>query len=40
MATDGLVVMTGNLALVQIEALLWVWEAVVERNDFDTGKHA
>lgn len=37
--TYGLVVISGNLALVLIVALVWVWEIVVERNDFGTRKH-
>jgi hypothetical protein len=36
----GLVVITGNLTVVLIVALLWAWEAVVERNDFGTGTPA
>ena len=34
--TYGLVVITGNLALLLIVALAWGWEAVAERNDFGT----
>lgn len=30
----GLVVVTGNLALISIVALLWAWEAFSGRNDF------
>jgi hypothetical protein len=37
--TYGLVVISGNLALVLIVALLWVWEVVADRNDFQAGKH-
>jgi len=37
--TYGLVVISGNLALVLIVALMWVWEVVVERNDFGNRKH-
>ena len=32
--TYGLVVISGNLALVLIAALLWIWEVVAGRNDF------
>lgn len=32
--TYGFVVISGNLALVLIVALVWMWEVVVERNDF------
>ena len=32
--TYGLAVITGNLALVLVVGLFWVWEAMVERNDF------
>jgi len=32
--TYGLVVISGNLALVLIVAVLWVWEVVAEKNDF------
>lgn len=31
----GLVVTTGNLILVLIVALMWVWEVFAERNDFE-----
>ena len=34
----GLVVLSGNLALVLIVALLWVWEVVAEKNDFEARK--
>ena len=37
--TYGLVVLSGNLALVLIVALVWAWEAVVKRNDFEIRKH-
>jgi hypothetical protein len=37
--TYGLVVISGNLALVLIVALMWVWEVIVERNDFEKRKH-
>ena len=30
----GLVVITGNLALVLVVGLLWVWEVIVERHNF------
>ncbi len=30
----GLVVITGNLALVLVVGIVWVWEVMVERNDF------
>ena len=30
----GLVVITGNLALILVVGLVWVWEVIVERNDF------
>lgn len=36
--THGLVVISGNLALVLIVALVWVWEAIAQRNDFGTRK--
>lgn len=36
--TYGLVVISGNTALVLVVALAWVWEVVVERNDFGTRK--
>ena len=36
--TYGLVVISGNLALVLIVALVWVWEVVAERNDFGARK--
>jgi len=32
----GLVVISGNMALVLVVALVWVWEVVAERNDFGT----
>jgi len=32
--TYGLVVISGNMALILIVALLWVWGVVAERNDF------
>lgn len=34
----GLVVITGNMALVLIVAIAWVWEVVSERNDFGRKK--
>jgi len=34
--TYGLVVISGNMALVLAVALVWVWEVVAERNDFET----
>jgi hypothetical protein len=30
----GLVIISGNLALILPVALLWIWEAFIERNDF------
>ena len=36
--TYGLVVISGNLALVLVVALLWIWELVAERNDFQPRK--
>jgi hypothetical protein len=36
--TYGLVVSTGNLILVLIVGLLWVWEVFAERNDFTPRK--
>jgi hypothetical protein len=30
----GLVILSGNLALILVVALLWVWELFAERNDF------
>jgi hypothetical protein len=36
--TYGLVVISGNLALVLVVALVWIWEVVAERNDFMTRK--
>ncbi len=35
----GLVVITGNLALVLVVGLVWVWEVIVEKNDFTLCKH-
>jgi hypothetical protein len=32
--TYGLVILSGNLALVMTVALAWIWEAFAERNDF------
>ncbi len=32
--THGLVVLTGNLALILVVALTWGWEVVAEKNDF------
>jgi hypothetical protein len=34
--TYGLVIICGNLALVLIVALAWVWEVLAQRNDFKT----
>jgi hypothetical protein len=36
--TYGLVVISGNLALVLVVAIAWVWEVAAERNDFGTRK--
>jgi hypothetical protein len=36
--TYGLVVLSGNMALVLVVALVWVWEVVAERNDFGARK--
>lgn len=36
--TYGLVVISGNMALVLIVSLTWVWEVVAERNDFEPRK--
>ena len=35
----GLVVITGNLALVLVVGLVWAWEVLVERNDFTPRRH-
>jgi hypothetical protein len=35
----GFVVLSGNLALVLIVALVWVWEVVAERNNFAPRRH-
>jgi hypothetical protein len=32
--TYGLIVVSGNLALVLVVAMMWIWEVVVGRNDF------
>jgi hypothetical protein len=32
--SHGLVVLSGNMALVLIVALAWIWEVVAQRNDF------
>ena len=32
--TYGFVLLSGNLALVLVVALVWIWEVVAERNDF------
>jgi len=37
--TYGLVVLSGNLALILIVAMVWVWESIAERNDFRFRKH-
>jgi len=37
--TYGLVIISGNMALVLVVALVWVWEVIAERNDFETRKH-
>jgi hypothetical protein len=36
--TYGLVVISGNMALVLVVALVWAWEVVAERNDFEPRK--
>lgn len=36
--TYGLVVISGNMALVLVVALAWVWEVVAEKNDFGARK--
>jgi len=36
--TYGLAISSGNLALILIVALLWMWEVVAERNDFEPSK--
>lgn len=36
--TYGLVVISGNMALILVVALVWVWEVVAERNDFRARK--
>ena len=35
----GLVVLSGNLALVLVVALAWTWEVVAEENDFASRQH-
>ena len=35
----GLVVITGNLALILVVGLVWAWEVIVERNDFTPRRH-
>ena len=37
--TFGFVVISGNLVLMLLVALSWVWEVVAERNSFDTPVH-
>ena len=37
--THGLVVLTGNLALILVVALTWGWEVVAEKNDFSTREY-
>jgi hypothetical protein len=37
--TYGLVVITGNLALILIVSLFWGWEAVAEKNNFSVINH-
>ena len=37
--TYGLVIVSGNLAIVLVVALVWVREAAMERNDFSSRKH-
>jgi len=32
--TYGLVIISGNLALILVVALFWIWETFAERNDF------
>jgi hypothetical protein len=34
----GFVVLTGNLVLLLVVGILWVWEAIVQRNDFTPRK--
>jgi hypothetical protein len=36
--TYGFTVISGNLALVLIVALMWIWEAIAQRNDFTPRK--
>ena len=33
--TYGLAISSGNLALILVVALLWIWEVIAERNDFE-----
>ena len=37
--TFGLVVISGNLALVLVVALSWIWEVAAESNDFGPAEH-
>ena len=36
--TYGLVIISGNLVLILIVAILWIWEVFVKRNNFETRK--
>jgi hypothetical protein len=36
--SHGLVVLTGNLMLILVVSLVWIWEVAAERNDFSTRK--
>jgi len=36
---NGLVIISGNLVLILIVAVIWVWETVAQRNDFSVRKH-
>jgi len=36
--TYGLAISSGNLALILVVALLWIWEVAAERNDFEPRK--
>lgn len=38
--TYGLVVISGNMALILVVALAWTWEGVAERNDFRVRKRS
>ena len=38
--TYGLVIISGNMALILVVALVWVWEVVAERNDFSSRKRS